>query len=105
EPSNSPMSDQTAAESAGTHSANRRPVATGLAASAILLVTAALLLLPLDNSYRALWYGAAMDACHVPLFAALTWLLGKLCPPKWRLWVIIAAISVACGAELVQPFV
>src|SRR5438874_6511647 len=99
------MSDQSAAESAGTHSASRRPVATGLAAAAILLVAAALRLLPLDNSYRALWYGAAMDACHVPLFAVLTWLLGKLCPPKWWPWIVAGAIGMACGAELVQPFV
>src|SRR5947209_2971532 len=46
-----------------------------------------------------------MDACHVPLFAVLTWLLVKLCPPVWQLWIVAGAIGVACGAELVQPFV
>jgi hypothetical protein len=71
----------------------------------LLLITAALLLLPLDNDYRALWFGAAMDACHVPLFGLLTWCLGKYCWPDRQLAVIGFAAAIACCAEIIQPYV
>jgi hypothetical protein len=70
-----------------------------------LLIAAALLLAPLDNKYRALWYGEATDACHVPLFFLLTLFLARLVAARWRLAVILGAAALACGAELVQPLI
>lgn len=71
----------------------------------LVLTTAALLLMPLGNDYRALWYGAAQDACHVPLFGVLTFLLGKYCWPRRQIAVMILVGAMAGAAEIVQPLV
>ena len=71
----------------------------------LVLATIALLLMPLGNDYRALWYGAAQDACHVPLFGLLTFLLGKYCWPHRQIAVMILVGAMAGAAEIVQPLV
>ncbi len=69
----------------------------------MLAVLACLLLVPLPNGYRALWFGAASDTIHVPLFAVLTFLLVRFCWPG-RMWTVVAvAFLLAAGAEVVQP--
>lgn len=68
------------------------------------LAAAALLFVPLGNDYRALWYGAAQDACHVPLFGLLTFFWGKYCWPKRQIVVIISVAAIACSVEVIQPF-
>ena len=64
-----------------------------------------LLLIPLPNDYRARWFGTATDLLHVPIFAALTWLLARFCWPRHLPTAIGLALAVAIGAELVQPIV
>ena len=76
-----------------------------LKAAAVLLVAAGLLLVPMGNGYRALWYGEATDFCHVPLFFLLTWLLTRFLFPRRLLLSAAVAAAIACGAEVVQPFV
>jgi hypothetical protein len=71
----------------------------------ILLALCGLLLMPLPNDYRALWFGAASDTFHVPLFALLTYLLVQYCWPGQAIAVIGVALAVATGAELIQPLV
>lgn len=77
-----------------------------LGSTALLaLATTGLLFLPLGNVYRALWYSAALDAGHVPLFGLLTFLAGKYCWPGRQIAVMISAATMACAAEIIQPFV
>lgn len=63
------------------------------------------LLIPLPNDYRALWFGAAMDLVHVPLFALLTYALVRFCWPRQAAGVMVIALVIAGGAEIVQPLV
>src|SRR5262245_49355440 len=70
--------------------------------TAILAVAGGLLLVPLDNSYRALWFGELQDACHVPLFLVLTLLLAYAWPG--RQFAVVAVVPVlAATVEIVQP--
>lgn len=71
----------------------------------LVLATAALLFLPLGDGYRALWYSAALDAGHVPLFGLLTFLGGKYCWPRHPIVVVTLAAAMACLAEIIQPLV
>jgi hypothetical protein len=73
--------------------------------AAVLAGTALLLLLPLDNSYQARWYGEAKDAFHWPLFALLTWVLAGIAWPRQAGGMIVLAAALAIGAEFVQPLV
>lgn len=70
----------------------------------LLLCVAVLLLVPLPNDYRALWFGAATDFLHVPIFAALTLALVQF---GWLLLrhSLLLAGSFSVAAELLQPFV
>jgi hypothetical protein len=69
----------------------------------VLFVTVGLLFSPLDNTYRALWYGEATDACHVLLFGLLTLFLARHGWPAQRLAMVIFVAALAGGAELLQP--
>jgi len=71
----------------------------------VLLAAALLLLIPLDDKYRALWYGEATDVCHVPLFLLLTLFLARYVRPRWQIAVFVLAAALACGAEIVQPLI
>jgi len=71
----------------------------------LFLVIAVLLLFPLGNDYRALWYGAALDAGHVPLFGLLTFFWGKYCWPNRQIVVIVVVAVMACAVEIIQPCV
>jgi hypothetical protein len=74
------------------------------AAAALLLGATVLLLVPLRFDYRARWYSAAQDACHVPLFGLLTFLWVKYGWPQ-RQKIVIGFTAVMAGvAELVQPW-
>ena len=70
--------------------------------AAILAAAGGLLLAPLDNSYRALWYGELQDACHVPLFFVLTLLLAYAWPGR-QFAVVAVAAGLAAAIEVVQP--
>jgi hypothetical protein len=74
-------------------------------AALFLLGTAALLFVPISNDYRALWFSAFQDACHIPLFAMLTWALIRFCWPRSSLSVIGALAVTALAVELIQPLV
>ncbi len=69
----------------------------------VLAALACLLLVPLPNGYRAIWFGDLSDMVHVPLFAIITFLLVRFCWPNWRLTVVVIAFLLAAGAEVVQP--
>ncbi len=69
----------------------------------VLSVAGGLLLVPLDNQYRALWYGEVTDACHVPLFGLLTLFLAGYVWPQRQLAMVVCAAALASGAELAQP--
>jgi hypothetical protein len=71
----------------------------------IFAAVGTLLLMPLPNDYRALWFGATTDLVHVPLFALLTYPLIRYCWPGYAGVVVTAALVVALGAEAVQPLV
>ena len=78
-------------------------LANGVAASAGLL-SVILLLVPLGNDYRALWYGEVTDALHVPLFAGLMLVASWLCGPRHPWLAIGLTAGFAAGAEVVQPW-
>jgi hypothetical protein len=69
----------------------------------VLVAIAAILLVPLDNSYRARWYGEVLDAGHVPLFGLLALFLAGYVWPQRPGLMILFAVVLACGAEFVQP--
>ena len=69
----------------------------------VLAAACGLLLVPLDNQYRALWYGEVTDACHLPLFGLLTLFLAGYGWPQRQLAMVISAAALACIAELAQP--
>jgi hypothetical protein len=71
----------------------------------ILLAAGMLFFVPLPNDYRARWYSAAQDLAHVPLFAMLTFLTGRLCWPERIARIAIAAAGLAAAIEIVQPLV
>jgi len=71
----------------------------------VLLSAAALLFVPLDNEYRAVWYGEATDACHVPLFFLLTLFLAQYLPRRWQILSACITAALAFGVEVVQPLV
>ncbi|MCU0876368.1 MAG: hypothetical protein MUF06_01065 [Pirellulaceae bacterium] len=74
-------------------------------AAVVLAAAVAILLLPLDNTYRARWYGELLDAGHAPLFGLLALFLAGYVGPQRQLLMIFFAAVLACGAELVQPLV
>jgi hypothetical protein len=74
-------------------------------AAVVLAAAGGLLLVPLDNSYRARWYGEVLDAGHVPLFGLLTFFFAGYVWPRRRGLMIFFAVALACGAELVQPLI
>lgn len=70
-----------------------------------LAVACGLLFMPLNLGYRAVWIGALQDACHVPLFGGVTYVLGRWCWPR-RVFVIVLLMAlIAFLAEVVQPWV
>jgi hypothetical protein len=73
--------------------------------AASLLVVVGLLLMPLNNDYRALWYRELLDALHVPLFAGLALSIGWLLRPG-PVWPALVGAALLTGlSEFVQPFV
>lgn len=95
-----PSPDENQSPSAIRRARQRFLIGVGLAAFA-----AALLFVPLPNDYRALWYGETMDACHVVLFALLTWSLARFVWPEKRLLPALLAAALAVSAEIVQPLI
>lgn len=71
----------------------------------VLAAAGGLLLMPLDNSYQARWYGEVLDAGHVPLFGLLALFLAGYVWPQKKAWMLILAVVLACGAEFIQPLV
>lgn len=67
-------------------------------------VIAGLLLMPLPGHWRGIWQSKLFDLGHVPLFAALTWLLWRLCGPN-LITPVMLAIAIAGLAELAQQLV
>ena len=75
-----------------------------LRAAAILAVLCLLLLVPVPVDNLAIWAGEVSDFLHVPIFAALTYLLARFCFPRQRYVVVLVAACLAIGAEAIQPF-
>ena len=96
--------DETKADH-GAQSARRTWSFRTAAAAALVAGAATLLLVPLGNDYRALWYGQATDAGHVVLFAAITWLLAHFALPGRPIAAAAAALALAAGAEMFQPLI
>jgi hypothetical protein len=76
-----------------------------LGVAGLLALALVLLLSPLGNDYRALWFGETTDAGHVVLFALLTFGLAWLIRPGQPLKAALAAAGLSLAAELVQPLV
>lgn len=91
-----------AADSRSAHTLDFRT--SLLRAAAILALLGVLLLVPVPVDNPAIWAGEASDFLHVPIFAALTYLLARFCFPRQRAVVLIAAACLAVGAEAIQPF-
>jgi hypothetical protein len=70
----------------------------------VLALLGATLIVPMPGGFRAPWIGCLQDLAHVPLFAAIAWVLGRVIGGRTTAAAAVALGVVMIG-ELLQVFV